>query len=103
MEMAVLYGGFFLLVIIGMATLVIVAKIYKMHDVRNSSGEYAWMVPSGYVDLQKQISESQRLIVGSLGELTVHNKQTAELMQNSINALLEMRQELNGIRNEKKV
>jgi len=92
---AVLIVVLFLLTIIGLATLVVVAKLYKMHDVRSPDGRLAWMVPDNYTELVSQLNESQKLIVAQLGELSSHNKKTAELMQSSVNALLEMRQELN--------
>lgn len=85
-----------LVVVLSFATFILLFRLYKMHDVKNQDGEYAWMVPSSYAELQKDISESQRLIVGSLGELTVHNKQVAKLMESLVNATLSMRQEMNG-------
>ena len=95
---AVLVTLMFLLTIIGLATLVIVARLYKMHDVKNSDGQLAWMVPSNYAEMAKKLNESQQLIVVSLKELSCHNAQTAELIKSSINALLEMRQDINRIK-----
>ena len=87
-----------LLSVIGLATLVIVALLYKMHNVRNADGQFAWMVPSSYTELASKLTQSQELIVKQLTELSEQNRRVAELTQSSVNALLEMRQELNGLK-----
>ena len=84
-----------LLAVIGLSTLVIVSLLYKMHNVRNATGQLAWMVPSSYAELAKQVTESQCQIVQQLKELSDQNMQAAKLAQSSVDALLEMRQELN--------
>ena len=86
----------FLLMIIGLATLVIVAKLYSMHNVRGADGRLAWMVPDNYTELVTKLNKSQEKIVEQLSQLSEHNKTTAQLMKSSVDALLEMRQELNG-------
>lgn len=73
-----------ILIVVCISTLVIVYKIYKMHDVRNSDGEYAWMVPNNFLDIQKQITDSQSNIVVVMKEVNVQQQQIGEILRNLV-------------------
>ena len=89
-EVLVLFGmlGFILLVCI--MILIIVWMTYRMHNVKNEKGEYAWMFPSAWVELPKVITESQEKIAHSLAELSEHNAKNAQLQQSMINILVRL-------------
>lgn len=74
--------------VIGIVTLVIVAKLYRMHDVRNAEGEYAWMIPHGWTDLQRKISESQERIVELAVESSENNSKSSKLLESLTNAVV---------------
>lgn len=78
----------------GIATLIIVSKLYKMHDVRNEDGQYAWMVPSKLFELQSKINASQEMIAESLKSVSEHNAKIAKLMQTLVDSTLIMHQSI---------
>lgn len=73
-----------ILIVVCISTLVIVYKIYKMHDVRNSDGEYAWMVPNNFLDIQKQITDSQNNIVVVMKEVNIQQEHIGEILKNLV-------------------
>lgn len=105
----ILISAAVILVLLGIsvATLTIVAKIYKMHDVRNEDGEYAWMVPGKFMDMQAsltkmqaQMTASQEKMVEAITESINNNKQVGELLRSLTNATLSLHQKMNGPGNE---
>jgi hypothetical protein len=80
---------------VSIVTLVLVSRLFKMHDVKDANGRYAWMQPQGGCDLQTKLNDSQERIVSAIAELSVHNSQSAKLLESLTNAVLEMRQEMN--------
>lgn len=97
-ESLIVYIAFFLLSIVGVATLVIVARLYGMHNVKNSDGQLAWFVPDSWVCVQESLVKTQELMASSLAELTVHNKQISKLLETQTNVSLELYQELMKLR-----
>lgn len=100
-ESLIIYTFLFLLSIIGVITLVVVTKVYKMHDVRNADGQYSWMVPDSWSEVQTNLIKTQELMAGSLSELTVHNKQISKLLGAQTDATLAMFEGLRELRSEK--
>lgn len=80
----ILIVAIFILAVISISTLVIVYKIYKMHDVRNSDGEYAWIIPGNFLDIQKQITDSQNIIVDVIKEVNTQQKYIGEILKNLV-------------------
>jgi hypothetical protein len=72
----------------------IVSKLYKMHDVRNEDGQYAWIVPSKLFELQSKINASQEMIAESLKSVSEHNAEIAKLMQTLVDSTLVMHQSI---------
>ena len=64
-----------------------------MHNKKNSDGEYAFMVPDRWCELQEKFNHSQERIVSAISELSVHNAQSAKLLETLTNAVLEIKQE----------
>lgn len=91
----ILVGSVILLTIVDIATFFIVLKLFTMHNKKNRDGQYSFMVPEGWCELQEKLNSSQERIVGAIAELSVHNSQSAKLLETLTNAVLEMRQELN--------
>jgi predicted PurR-regulated permease PerM len=88
------------LIAICIATLVVSVKIYKMHDVRNEDGEYAWMVPSSFISLQERLNESQERIVENIGESSRNQKEVGRLLESLVSVTLSLSQNLNGIQRD---
>ncbi|MEJ2296553.1 MAG: hypothetical protein P8Y23_17535 [Candidatus Lokiarchaeota archaeon] len=80
----ILIVSVFILTVVSISTLVIVYKIYKMHDVRNSDGSYAWMVPTNFFDIQKQITDSQNNMVVLIKEMNEQQSQICEILSNLV-------------------
>jgi heme/copper-type cytochrome/quinol oxidase subunit 2 len=76
---------------VAVATLYFVTKLFHMHNVKDPSGQYAWMIPREWVELPKEISATQEKIVAALGEISVHNRQNGNLMEKLTNAVLEIK------------
>lgn len=74
---------------VAVATLFFVTKLFRMHDVKDSSGQYAWMIPREWIELPKEISATQEKMIAALGEIMIHNKQSSKLMETLTNAVLE--------------
>jgi hypothetical protein len=98
----ILLGSVILISILGVVTLIIVARLYQMHDVKTADGQYAWMIPSEWSELPGKMVDSQNKIVASLAELTVHNQQTSKLLQHLVNAAFSLNEEINGMKNASK-
>jgi hypothetical protein len=81
---------------VSIVTLVLVARLFKMHDVKDANGRYAWMQPQGWCELQTKLNDSQERIVSAIAELSVYNVQSAKLLESLTNAVLDMRQEINS-------
>ena len=81
--------------------LIVVVRIFKMHDVRNADGQYSWMVPNAWSEIQENLIKTQELMAGSLAELTVHNAQISKLLGTHTDAALAMFEELKKLRMEK--
>jgi len=92
----ILYSAFVILMIIGFATLVIVYRVYKMHDVKRDDGEYAWMVPYDWASFQKSIMESQERIVVKMAEASENHLKESQLLESLTNATLAMYGSING-------
>lgn len=101
MENAILIVSIFLLFVTGITTLVIVARLYKMHDVRNSDGQYSWMVPGSWSEIMQNLTETQKLMAGNLAELSIHNEKISKLLGAQTDATLLMYQELKAMCGEK--
>jgi len=63
------------------ATFVFVVKIYAMHNIKNEKGEYAWIIPSGWSEVQADLARSHEKVVEAIAELSVINKNTGEAIQ----------------------
>ncbi len=98
----VIFGTVILISIIGVVTLCIVAKLYRMHDVRNPDGQYAWMVPKEWADLANSLTASQERIVAAFAELSVSGQQERKLLEHLVNAAFSLTEEINGLKNAKK-
>jgi len=82
------------LCICGLATLVLTFVLWRMHNVRNKDGQYAWIIPQGMCDLQDRISASQEKIAQSMVEMSDHNGKVAKLLESLVNATLSMHQDI---------
>jgi hypothetical protein len=82
------------LCVCGLTTLVLTFVLWRMHNVRNKDGQYAWMIPQGMCDLQDRISASQEKIAQSMTEMSVHNGRVAKLLESLVNATLSMHQDI---------
>jgi hypothetical protein len=82
------------LCVCGLTTLILTFVLWKMHNVRNKDGQYAWMIPQGMCDLQDRISASQEKIAQSMTEMSVHNGRVAKLLESLVNATLSMHQDI---------
>jgi len=98
----VTFGSVILLSIIGLVTLMIVVKLYRMHDVRNTDGQYAWMVPSEWAELPTKLTESQERIVAALAENSANSQQERKLLEHLVNAAFSLTEEINRLKNAKR-
>jgi hypothetical protein len=76
---------------VAVATLYFVTKLFHIHNVKDQSGQYSWMIPREWIELPKEISATQEKMVAALGEISVYNKQNSKLMETLTNAVLEMK------------
>ena len=90
----VMMGFVTLNTLIALTALALSAKLFKMHNVRNTDGTYAFMVPDAWAKLPEKITRSQELIVSSVGELSAFNKQNADLQKSMIDALMKLHERL---------
>jgi type II secretory pathway predicted ATPase ExeA len=92
----------FIIFVIGISTLVIVYKVYKMHDVKNSDGEYAWMIPNNFIEFQQKMTDSQEKIVDTIRELSDNQHQVSRLLSNLVEATASLSQQiiLNGMKKD---
>lgn len=90
----VMMGFVTLNTLIALTALVLSAKLFKMHNVKNADGTYAFMVPSAWAKLPEKITRSQELIVKSVGELAEYNKQNAAIQKSMIDALTKLHEQL---------
>jgi len=95
----IVLGMFILSTALGVATLLIVAKLYRMHDVRNKDGEYSWMMPQGVTELFPKLIESQERIVAAFAELSANSQQERKLLEHLVNAAFSLTEELNKVKN----
>lgn len=79
-----------LLVIIGVATLVLVARLYNR------------MAPKGWEDFLRELTGNQERITAAFGELTVSHQQERRLLEHLVNATFSLMEEVNGLKNAKK-
>lgn len=91
-----------LMSLIGIATLVIVAKIYSMHNVRNEEGEYSWMVPRKWMEFQETIVVAQERMVNTLNTFSENQIKMSKLLESLTNATLAMHESMNGGENGNK-
>lgn len=82
------------LCVCGLTTLVLTFVLWKMHNVKNKDGQYAWMIPQGMSELQDRISSSQEKIAQSMSEMSEHNGRVAKLLESLVNATLSMHQDI---------
>jgi len=80
--------------ICSLTTLILTFVLWRMHNVKNADGQYAWMIPQGMCDLQDRISASQEKIAQSMTEISVHNGRVAKLLESLVNATLSMHQDI---------
>ena len=90
----VIYSLFIVLILVSIVTLVIVSRLYVMHDVKNSDGQYAWMISDEWAIIQKNMIKTQELMLTSIAELSVQNGQISKLLETQTNATLSMFEEL---------
>ncbi|MBN2256686.1 MAG: hypothetical protein JW704_02530 [Anaerolineaceae bacterium] len=98
----VTFGSVILLSVIGLVTLIIAVKLYRMHDVRNPDGNYAWMVPREWAELSGALTKSQERIVAACAELSASSQQERKLLEHLVNAAFSLTEEINGLKNAKK-
>lgn len=97
MDLQIIIIGLLAVLIIGMFIIAaFTIRLFKMHDVKNENGEYAFMIPTGYSDLQKQINTSQERIVGVMSEMLKNSVSQGELLRTLTNKVLEMHQDSKG-------
>lgn len=96
----IVLGILFAIFVVCSAGLVYTIRLHTMHDVRNDDGQYSWMVPNSWVKIQENLIETQKLMAGSLAELTVHNQQISKLLGVQTDATLAMFEELKRMRGD---
>lgn len=79
-------------------------RLYFMHNVKNQDGEYAWMIPSSFLDMQSQITKSQEKIVEAIAEASQNQRQVSKLLETLVNATLSLHQTISvdGVENGRK-
>jgi hypothetical protein len=67
-----------------------------MHDVRNEEGEYAWMMPRAWIDIQKSMVESQERTVATISQASENYIKMSKLLESLTNATLAINASING-------
>lgn len=89
-------------VLMDLGVLLLLVKVYKMHDVKNQNGEYAWMVPSEWYSLHSRLVESQNGITNAISEMAANHAKQGELLKHLVNAAFSLTEEINRLKNAKK-
>lgn len=80
--------------------LVVVIRLFVMHNVKNEDGSYAWMTPDKWLEIQGRMSDTQDRIAMSMSELSEYNAKQLKLMQSLVDATLSMHQEIKNGRGQ---
>ncbi len=77
----VILGFLVVLVLLALVIAAYTIKIFRMHNVKNPNGEYAFMVPSGFSDMCTTISVTQEKMVGAMQEIVRDSNSQVELLR----------------------